>query len=862
MSESEHARVAQALRLSRERFQSLASALSRMPGAASPGAVMAIVRSQARSLAGAAGVCLINPHGHQLHFAADDALGDLPTSGEAEPVCACLAAWVTEHGQTAVVADVDQDERVSAQARAAPQVRSLVMVPLADPASELAVGAYWSRPRRFEAEEVAILESIAHAAADTLVRLQDKERLRRSEQRLGAIFTHAQVGLSELSLEGRFLSVNDELCRILGRSRETLLELTVPEVTHPDDAAHSMKSVQEVIGTGRPASLDKHYMRPDGTLVWANSSISRLDDERGRPARILAVTVDLSRRERAEKALRASEVRYRTLADLSPDGILVTSATRCRYANAAAVRLLGADTEADLVGQSMLAFVDPEWRQAVDAQLRRLDGEPAAAALEQRWRRLDGAGIDLEVSAGSVEWEGRPAIQVLLRDVGERKRAETEIWRHANFDALTKLPNRRLFRDRLAQAVKKAQRSTQQLALLFIDLDGFKQVNDRLGHDAGDQLLVQTAQRLKQRVRETDTVARLGGDEFTVILGELEDVDRVELIAQQLLDAIGEPFILGHDSAYVSASLGITLYPGDGAGPEQLIHAADQAMYAAKQAGKNQFTYFTEELDQKAHRRVRLAHELHDALARGQLEVHYQPVVELAGQRIVKAEALVRWRHPRLGLVQPEAFIPLAEESGLIVGIGDWVFRQAVRCAKRWSERLQAPFQVSVNKSPAQFLPSARGGWLRALGQAGVSGDVIAVEITEGVLLDASPAVQEKLLAYRDAGIQVAIDDFGTGYSSLAYLKMFDIDYLKIDQSFVRDITEDRTNRTIAETIIVMAHKLGLKVIAEGIETREQLDLLARAGCDYGQGFLFSRPLPATGLDTLLAQQARPNRLH
>jgi diguanylate cyclase (GGDEF)-like protein/PAS domain S-box-containing protein len=454
--------------------------------------------------------------------------------------------------------------------------------------------------------------------------------------------------------------------------------------------------------------------------------------------------------------------------------------------------------------------------------------------------------------------DGKPLRMTgMTSDISEKKQSDELIWHHANFDSLTALPNRRLFRDRLDQEVKRAHRSGLQIGLLFIDLDRFKEANDLLGHDVGDLLLKQAALRLSACVRESDTVARLGGDEFTIILTELDNPAYVEQLAQKALDTLAEPFRLGNEVVYLSASIGITLYPADAGGPEELIRNADQAMYAAKKAGRNQFSYFTRSMQEKAHIRLRLGGDLRNALGAGQLEVHYQPIVDLSTGQIAKAEALLRWHHPKLGLVDPAQFIPLAEESGLINEIGDWVFKQAASCSQRWSAQSNAPLQIGVNKSPLQFISHSREvNWTDYLRQLGLSGSSISVEITEGLLLNASADVAEQLLQYRDAGIQVTIDDFGTGYSSMAYLKKFDIDYLKIDQSFVHDMETDAGNRTIAESIIVMAHKLGMQVIAEGIETIAQKELLIAAGCDYGQGFLFSAAVPPQAFEQMLAESA------
>jgi diguanylate cyclase (GGDEF)-like protein/PAS domain S-box-containing protein len=441
----------------------------------------------------------------------------------------------------------------------------------------------------------------------------------------------------------------------------------------------------------------------------------------------------------------------------------------------------------------------------------------------------------------------------MMTDITEKRESDETIWRHANFDTLTGLPNRRLFRDRLDHEVKKAHRSGLPFAVLFIDLDRFKEANDLLGHDTGDVLLREAAQRIRSCTRASDTVARLGGDEFTAIVSELHNDTHVEEIAQKMLTALSEPFHLGDEVVHLSGSIGITLYPDDAATPEDLIRNADQAMYGAKNAGRNQFSYFTRVMQEKAYARLRLSGDLRHALRGGELEVYYQPVVALASGRVCKAEALLRWRHPTLGWVEPAKFIPLAEESGTINEIGDWVFEQVASCLRRWRVGLDIPLQIGINRSPVQFLSRSRQtNWSEHLLELGLRGESVSVEITEGLLLNTSASVAAKLLEYRDAGIQVAIDDFGTGYSSMAYLKKFDIDYLKIDRSFVCDMVVDAGNRTIAESIIVMAHKLGLQVIAEGVETAAQRALLAAAGCDFAQGFLFSKPVPPDDFERML----------
>ncbi|CAD6877850.1 diguanylate cyclase/phosphodiesterase (GGDEF & EAL domains) with PAS/PAC sensor(s) [Methylomonas albis] len=453
--------------------------------------------------------------------------------------------------------------------------------------------------------------------------------------------------------------------------------------------------------------------------------------------------------------------------------------------------------------------------------------------------------------------DGLPQRRVaLFSDITQKKQSEELIWNQANFDPLTGLPNRRMFHDRLDQEIKKAHRSGLQVALILLDLDRFKEINDTLGHDMGDLLLKDASQRLLRCVRDSDTVARLGGDEFTVILGELEDADNLERVVKNILQRLAEPFQLKTKVAYVSASIGITLYPKDAERIDALIKNADQAMYAAKHQGRNRYCYFTPSMQEAAQTRMLIAEDLRHALETDQFEVYYQPVVELGSGAIHKAEALIRWQHPTRGMVSPAEFVHIAEDIGLIAEIGDWVFKQAASQVKQWRSRYHPDFQISVNKSPVQFYEGhSRQTWLEHLQTLELPGESIVAEITEGLLLDASNVVKDQLLAFRDAGIQVSLDDFGTGYSSLAYLKKFDIDYLKIDQSFVGNLSPDSSDKILCEAIIVMAHKLGMKVIAEGIETEQQRQLLLDADCDYGQGYLFSRPLSANAFEELLIQQ-------
>ncbi|MET3130401.1 diguanylate cyclase (GGDEF)-like protein/PAS domain S-box-containing protein [Oxalobacteraceae bacterium GrIS 1.11] len=569
-------------------------------------------------------------------------------------------------------------------------------------------------------------------------------------------------------------------------------------------------------------------------------------------------------RRRADEAIRKGESRFRTMFEAAPMGIaLIDSVSgQLRDINP---RFL------DIAGRSLQQMKDSKWMDLSHPgdlapeleQMARLNAQQISGyKCSKRILRPDGAVVWVDASIAAIETapHAAPHHLCMIEDVTEKRESEALIWQQANFDTLTELPNRRMFHDRLEHDLLKAKRDGLRIAILFIDLDHFKEVNDTLGHHQGDVLLIDAARRIRACVRESDTVARLGGDEFTVILSNLADAERVDVIAQNIIDSLLSPFALGQEQAFVSASIGITLYPDDAASIADLLKHADQAMYAAKDGGRNRFSYFTPALQVAALNRMRLTNDLRGALKGNQLLVYFQPIVHLRSGRIHKAEALVRWQHPQRGLVSPLDFIPLAEASGLIVDIGAWVFQEAAQWIKRWREEHHAQFQVSVNQSPLEFQREGEAyqGWVRHLGELGLEGQAIVVEITEGLLLDANSAVADKLLQLRDAGIQVALDDFGTGYSSLSYLKKFDIDYLKIDRSFTRNLAPDSSDMALSEAIIVMAHKLGLRVIAEGVETPEQRELLLAAGCDYGQGYLFARPMPGEQFDALLKAESAP----
>lgn len=481
------------------------------------------------------------------------------------------------------------------------------------------------------------------------------------------------------------------------------------------------------------------------------------------------------------------------------------------------------------------------------------------------WNRgKDGALIAewLSISAIMAKDGAVERYVAVFSDITEKKKMEKLVWDQANFDALTALPNRHLFLDRLTMEIRKSELHAQSFAMFFIDLDNFKDVNETLGHPIGDMLLVHAAKRIASCLRASDTVGRLGGDEFAVLLPAVNDPAKIEFIVQEVLDRLSEPFLIADERVYLTASIGITLYPTDALQPGDLFKNTDQALYVAKNAGRNRFSYFTKTMEASAKIRLQTLNDLRCAIERDQLKVFFQPIIDLASHKVIKAEALLRWFHPQRGMISPAEFIPIAEESGLINEIGDWVFKESALWAQRWSKHIGQTFQISVNKSPVQFQSKSKyTSWTEYLQMLGLPGKCISVEITEGLLLNAECSVDAQLQEYSNAGIHISIDDFGTGYSSMSYLKKFHIDYLKIDQSFVRDMENNDTDRAIAEAIIVMAHKLGCKVIAEGIETHGQRRLLLEAGCDYGQGYLFSKAISPAEFESLFIYEASTERI-
>lgn len=694
--------------------------------------------------------------------------------------------------------------------------------------------------------------------------------LRESEIRFRTLFDLSSVGVILCdATDGRFVQVNRKYCEIVGYSQSELLGLTRKDMTYPADRS-LMEARLAALRAGEISeyNLQKRLTRKDGAVIWADITCTALWSRGQQPTHYLAVVQDITDKRMGDEVLFSameklaeSELENRLILNSVGDGIFGLNLDgSITFINPAAASMLGYEMS-ELQGKSLHNLLPS---RLSDGSIYDVETSAIAQALktglayqipEAIFSRKDGSDLLVEYTCTPIrKRDDSTGVVVTFRDISERKKTEEQMFRLAHYDSVTELPNRALFLDRLEHEIRKSHRANKPLALMFIDLDHFKEINDTLGHDIGDLLLKEAGARLRNCVRESDTVARMGGDEFTVILGELDEPGIADRIAQNILGQLAESFRINDEIAYVTASIGITMYPQDSVKLEELLKNADQAMYAAKRQCRNCYRYFTPSMQEAAQARVRMANDLRLAITKEQFRVYYQPIVDMENGAIIKAEALIRWQHPERGRISPSEFIPIAEDTGLIVEIGNWVFREVAQQVALWRETYQIPLQISINKSPAQFQSDSHSSsaWPTYLDQLGLPGQSIVVEITEGVLLNASSIIREQLRIFREAGMQVSLDDFGMGYSSLSYLQKFDIDNLKIDQTFIRNLARSSDDMALCKAIIIMAHTLGMKVTAEGVETQEQCELLVEAGCDYGQGFLFSKPLPAHEFEVLL----------
>jgi diguanylate cyclase (GGDEF)-like protein/PAS domain S-box-containing protein len=563
---------------------------------------------------------------------------------------------------------------------------------------------------------------------------------------------------------------------------------------------------------------------------------------------VFTTRVERFRMRHHARELSESEDRFRKLSHATFEGIVIADEGHIIEVNQTFASMFGYK-QADMLGMPLLSLVHQSSHKELHAFILSEDD----VSYEITGLRADGTQIDIELVGTPCIYEGRIARVVAVRDITERKQAQEIINHMAYHDTLTSLPNRVLFNDRLAEALEGAGQRDEQLAVMFLDLDRFKLVNDTLGHTMGDKLLKGVAARISNCVRPGDIVARMGGDEFTILLPNIQGEEDVVQVAQKVIQALGQPFVIDDYELHTTTSIGISLFPQDGTDTQVLMKNADTAMYRAKDQGRNNFYFYTPTMNMRGIERLELENGLRYAVERNELVVYYQPRVNITSGQIMGMEALVRWQHPQLGLVSPGQFIPLAEETGLIVPIGEWVMETACRQNKAWQEAGYPPMHVAVNLSARQFQrPGLVERVREVLEQSNLEPQYLELEITESITMHDVDFTIATLRELSDMGVLISIDDFGTGYSSMNYLKYFPINTLKIDQSFVREITLDPYNAAIVTTVIYLAQNLKLKVIAEGVETEEQLSYLRDHQCDEMQGYLFSRPVPADEFEKLL----------
>jgi len=682
--------------------------------------------------------------------------------------------------------------------------------------------------------------------------VEDISERREMEERFHATFEQAAVGLMHTSLDRRILMVNRKICDMLGYSREELLRMTTVEIM-PDGMAESDDAnYLQPMREGRTASSASEcpFKKKDGATVWVNRTVSLVRDPAGNALYFILIVEDISDRKRAEIALRESEEKFRQLADNIPEVFWMADVgmRKLLYLSPVYEKVTGKPAaEAMRRLSSFLEVVHPDDKRRVRVA-RRAMPRGGDYNIEYRILCADGSLRWIHEQAYPVrDSEGRIyRIAGIASDITQRKAAEEKLVYLAHYDSLTGLPNRILFRERLGQALDHARRKNLLTGVMMLGLDRFKVTNDSLGHRVGDLLLKQVAERLGGCVHTGDTLGRVSGDEFGFILGGLTETEAAHLAARSVLEAFSAPFQLDRGEVYVTASVGISLYPTDGDDVEVLIKSADTALHRAKDAGRNNYQFFTAEMNARAQQRMNMENSLRRALERDEFRLYYQPKASLNSGVTTGVEALLRWQHPELGLVSPGDFVPLLEETGLIVPVGEWVFSTACAQIKAWEAAGIKPVPVAINLSSRQFLTGGLGSYVRRLlDEYSVDPQFIELEITESALMANTEDAVHTLQYLESIGVWIAVDDFGTGYSSLSYLRRFPLGALKIDGSFVREIISNAGDAAIVRAIISMANSLGLKVVAEGVETEAQMSFLAANNCDEIQGYFLSHPLTA-----------------
>jgi diguanylate cyclase (GGDEF)-like protein/PAS domain S-box-containing protein len=717
-----------------------------------------------------------------------------------------------------------------------------------------------------ERDEHGRVTGVICIATDVTQRNRAEDALRESERALTTLLSNLPGYAFRVRNDDGFTLeyVSDGIFDITGHTAAEFISgsVGVQEVAHPDDRKMIVEAAISAVESRELSAIEYRIVTAAGETkwVWGQSQVV-VDEDSDAVIALEGFVSDITERKRAEHALAESEERHRDLFENARDAMFTYNLRgRMISANRRMTELTGYTNEEFLALNLGQVIATDYHLLAAEALKRVFNGDSAPYELEIRAK--DGRRIPLEITSRIILGKrGEPkTVQAIGRDITERKQAEETIRRLAYHDGLTSLPNRTFFENRLRLALARARREHKMLAVMFLDLDSFKVVNDTLGHGAGDKLLQAVAHDLATLVRDGDTVARVGGDEFTLLLAGIEGPEDATEIAQRILECLRQSRVINGTEFRTTGSIGITTYPADGDEGETLLRNADTAMYRAKERGRDNYQLYTASMNAKMMERIAVERDLRHALDRDELTLFYQPIVVVETGVITGAEALLRWRHPQRGIVPPDEFIPLAEETGLILEIGEWVLRQACRQVRQWREQGLAVDLVAVNLSARQLqqedLVERIAGILR---ESGVSPDSIQLEITEGAVLKNVDYAIAMLRQLGGMGIQIALDDFGTGYSSLTYLKRFPIDAVKIDRSFVRDLEHDASDATIVSTVIAMAESMHLNVIAEGVETENQLEFLRQRGCKEYQGYLFARPMPPEEFATLLRAASSAN---
>ena len=683
---------------------------------------------------------------------------------------------------------------------------------------------------------------------------QQLQENRRAAERLGEqtqILDQIHESVITMDLAGYITGWNKGAENLFGYSPDEAIGKHILFL-YADPEADDDEGFQDAFLEHGGRELEVRRRRKSGEVFWASLQLSLMRDEEGQPSGLIGYLSDITQRVEAEKTLRLQA----RIFEHSEESILITDAEkRILSVNPAFCRITGYSFE-EVLGQTpALLRSERHPDDFYEALWARVEHEGSWHG--EVWSRRKG-GEDYP-SWASISLVRNPKGGVshyfsIFTDITDRKRAEERIHYLAYYDSLTDLPNRSLFYKLVDQALVEAKRNRLHGAILFVDLNRFKPINDTLGHGIGDQLLKQVGERLRNAVRSEDVVARLGGDEFVVALFDIARREHAAIVAQKLLNALEPAFWVEEHELQVGAAIGISVYPRDGFDTESLLRMADIAMYRAKHSGQDGYAFYSHEMNQRALDRLKIETGLRHGIEHDELLLHYQPKVDIESGRIVGAEALVRWRHPERGLIPPGEFIPVAEESGLVIRLSAWVLEAALRQARAWHANGLPPLKVAVNLSARDFSPGLAQRVASLLASHGVPPAWLELEITEGMLTHSSDEVIAMMDELSALGVVLALDDFGTGYSSLSYLKRFPIDTLKIDQSFVRGIPADGNDCAIAGAIVSMAQRLGHRVIAEGVETTEQLTFLRSLGCQEIQGYLFSPPVPAEKLEAMVRE--------